>query len=70
MNDKQNSPIIIIAEAGVNHENNLNLAEQIICEAKKGGADSVKFQTYKAETIASKKSPAYWDTTKIKIETK
>tara|TARA_B100000795_G_C22803179_1_gene443090 strand:+ start:1538 stop:2575 length:1038 start_codon:yes stop_codon:yes gene_type:complete len=63
----KNKKPFFIAEAGVNHENNLNLAEQIICEAKKGGADSVKFQTYKAETIASKKSPAYWDTTKIKI---
>ena len=28
---------------------------------KKGGADAVKFQTYKAELLASKNSPAYWD---------
>jgi N-acetylneuraminate synthase len=32
--------------------------------AKHGGADAAKFQTYKAETLASKHSPAYWDTTK------
>jgi N-acetylneuraminate synthase len=32
--------------------------------AKNGGADAAKFQTYKAETLASKHSPAYWDTTK------
>ena len=34
--------------------------------AKLGGADAIKFQYYKAETIASKKSPAYWDTKKEK----
>ena len=63
----KNKKLFFIAEAGVNHENNLNLAEKIIKEAKMGGADAVKFQTYKAETIASKYSPAYWDTNEIKI---
>ncbi len=63
----KNKKLFFIAEAGVNHENSLNLAEKIIKEAKIGGADSVKFQTYKAETIASKNSPAYWDTSKIKV---
>ncbi len=28
---------------------------------KKSGADAIKFQTYKAETIVSRNSPAYWD---------
>jgi len=54
----------IIAEAGVNHEGDMDLAFRLIDEAKEGGADAIKFQTYKAETIASKDSPAYWDTTK------
>ena len=36
--------------------------------AKKGGADAVKFQTYKAELLASKNSPAYWDTKKEKTK--
>ncbi len=54
----------IIAEAGVNHEGNMDLAKRLIDEAKEGGADAVKFQTYRAETIASKHSPAYWDTSK------
>jgi sialic acid synthase SpsE len=54
----------IIAEAGVNHEGSMDLAKRLIDEAKEGGADAIKFQTYKASTIASKNSPSYWDTTK------
>lgn len=58
----------VIAEVGVNHENNINLAEKIIKQAKIGGADAVKFQTYKANLIASKKSPYYWDLKKVPIK--
>jgi len=54
----------IIAEAGVNHEGSMDLAKRLIDEAKEGGAHAIKFQTYKADTIASKHSPSYWDTTK------
>lgn len=54
----------IIAEAGVNHEGDINLAKRLIFEAKEGGANAIKFQTYKADTIASKNSPAYWDLSK------
>lgn len=56
----------IIAEAGVNHEGEMDLAKRLIDEAKEGGAHAIKFQTYKADTIASKNSPSYWDTTKEK----
>jgi len=54
----------IIAEAGVNHEGSMDLAKRLIDEAAEGGAQAIKFQTYKAETIASKDSPYYWDITK------
>lgn len=54
----------IIAEAGVNHEGRMDLAKRLINEAKEGGAQAIKFQTYKADKIASKDSPAYWDLTK------
>jgi sialic acid synthase SpsE len=54
----------VIAEAGVNHEGSMELAKRLIDEAAEGGADAIKFQTYKAETIASKDSPYYWDITK------
>lgn len=58
----------IIAEIGVNHEGSMDLARRLIDECKEGGADAAKFQTYKAGKLASKHSPAYWDTSKEKTE--
>ena len=57
-------PPAIIAEAGVNHEGSIDLARRLVDEAAEGGADAIKFQTYRAETLAVADSPAYWDTTK------
>jgi N-acetylneuraminate synthase len=57
-------PPAIIAEAGVNHEGSIDLARRLVDEAAAGGADAIKFQTYRAETLAVADSPAYWDTTK------
>ncbi len=54
----------IIAEIGVNHEADFDTALRLVDLAKEGGADCAKFQTYKAETLAAKHSPAYWDTKK------
>ncbi len=54
----------VIAEIGVNHEGSLDQAKRLIDQAKEGGADAAKFQSYKAGTLASKHSPSYWDTTK------
>ncbi|WP_300884859.1 N-acetylneuraminate synthase family protein [uncultured Desulfovibrio sp.] len=54
----------VIAEAGVNHEGRMDIARRLIDEAAEGGADAIKFQTYRAETLASRDSPAYWDTSK------
>ena len=54
---KNNNNIVnpyIIAEAGVNHEGSMKLAKRLVKEAKEGGADAIKFQSYKAETLASK----------------
>lgn len=53
--------IYFIAEIGVNHEANLNLAFKCIKQAKEGGASAVKFQCYKAEKIASRFAGSYWD---------
>lgn len=54
----------VIAEAGVNHEGSMDLAKLLIEQAKEGGAEAIKFQTYKAKYIASKNSPSYWDLNK------
>ncbi|MDO6443711.1 N-acetylneuraminate synthase family protein [Marinobacter sp. 2_MG-2023] len=54
----------IIAEAGVNHEGSMDTAKRLVDEAAEGGAHAIKFQTYKADTLASRHSPAYWDTSK------
>lgn len=53
----------LIAEAGVNHGGSMELARRLVDEAAAGGADAIKFQTYKAETLAMRHSPAYWDLT-------
>ncbi len=47
----------IIAEAGVNHNGNVDTAFLLIEAAKKCGADCVKFQTFKTEEIVSAHSP-------------
>lgn len=46
--------VLIIAEAGVNHNGDIKLAEELIKVASKAGADIVKFQTFQANVIASK----------------
>jgi N,N'-diacetyllegionaminate synthase len=46
-------PVIIIAEAGVNHNGDINLAKLLIDVASDAGVDYVKFQTFKAEKIVS-----------------
>ena len=45
--------ILIIAEAGVNHNGNITTAKEMIGVAAKSGADYVKFQTFKAERLAT-----------------
>ena len=60
---------VLIAEVGVNYydiakERNITpmkAAKLMIKEAKESGIHAVKFQTYKAETLAAKESPYYWD---------
>ncbi len=48
--------ILIIAEAGVNHNGSIDIAKKLIDKAFEAGADIIKFQTFKASTITSKKS--------------
>lgn len=44
-------PTYIIAEAGVNHNGDMDLARKLCIEGKKAGANCIKFQTFKAERI-------------------
>ena len=53
-----------IAEIGVNHEGDLELAKEMIRQVARAGGHAAKFQTYKADLIAAEDSPAYWDQTK------
>ena len=46
--------VFIIAEAGVNHNGNPDIARSLIDVAVEAGADAVKFQTFKAESVVSK----------------
>lgn len=61
---------VLIAEIGVNYYDiavqrgisPMDAAKLMCKEAKDAGVHAVKFQTYKAETLAAKESPSYWDT--------
>ena len=46
-------PVFFIAEAGVNHNGSLDLALQLVDVAAEVGADAVKFQTFKADKLAT-----------------
>lgn len=49
-----NNHVIIIAEAGVNHNGDYELAKQLVLNAKEAGVDYVKFQTAKPELVISR----------------
>ncbi|EAI8667821.1 N-acetylneuraminate synthase [Campylobacter upsaliensis] len=58
--------VLIIAEAGVNHNGDINLAKKLIEQAAKAGADVVKFQTFKANScvsVSAKKAKYQLETT-------
>lgn len=51
------SECLIIAEIGVNHNGDISMAKKLIDVAKKCGANAVKFQTFRAEKLASINTP-------------
>jgi N-acetylneuraminate synthase/N,N'-diacetyllegionaminate synthase len=53
----QGQPVFIIAEAGVNHNGDVRLALELIRKAKECGADCVKFQTFRAESVVTARAP-------------
>ncbi|MGY5862734.1 MAG: N-acetylneuraminate synthase family protein [Candidatus Thorarchaeota archaeon] len=50
----------VIAEIGVNYDNDMVYAEELIKAAKRSGVDAVKFQTYTPSKIVAYTSPKYW----------
>lgn len=46
--------VLIIAEAGVNHNGSMEIAKQLVDAAVEAGVDIIKFQTFKAEKLVSK----------------
>lgn len=48
------SKVLIIAEAGVNHNGDIDIAKKLVDVAAESGADIVKFQTFKSENCVSK----------------
>jgi len=50
-------PCFIIAEAGVNHNGNIDLAKELIHAAYEAGADAVKFQTFNVKELLSTNAP-------------
>lgn len=52
-------PTFIIAEIGINHNGDPDLARKMIKVAAECGADAVKFQTYKTETMVAEGNPYY-----------
>lgn len=69
MSGLEEGRFVLIAEIGVNYYDiakkmgisNMDAAKLMVKEAAKAGVTAVKFQTYKAGTLAAKDSPYYWD---------
>ena len=60
INERQigpNAPCFVIAEAGVNHNGDIQIAKQLVDIAVAASADAVKFQTFRAEKVVSLLAP-------------
>src|SRR5947208_8498663 len=53
-------PCYVIAEAGVNHNCDVQLGYKLIETAGAAGADAIKFQSYTASRISTRVAPRYW----------
>src|SRR5262249_24818354 len=53
-------PCYVIAEAGVNHNCDLELGRRLVTTARESGADAIKFQSYTASRSSTRVAPRYW----------
>src|SRR5881628_2608604 len=53
-------PCYVVAEAGVNHNCDVQLGYKLVETAGAAGADAIKFQSYTASKIATRVAPRYW----------
>ena len=58
----------VIAEAGVNHNGDVELAKKLVDIAAESGADAVKFQTFKTENLVTKTSAQYKMLKKLELD--
>lgn len=58
---KIDNKTFVVLEAGVNHNGSFDRAIELIDKATEAGADAIKFQTYKADTLVTKTAPKFWD---------
>src|SRR5688500_14100504 len=56
----QGHPCYVIAEAGVNHNCDVQLGYKLVETAAASGADAIKFQRYTAGKISTRVAPRYW----------
>ncbi len=56
----ENEPVLIVAELSANHNQDLNIAMKLVESSKKLGADAVKLQTYRPDTITMKSDKPYF----------
>jgi len=54
------APAFVVAEAGMNHNSDPELAKKLVEDAAKSGADAIKFQNYTADNLVTKTAPKYY----------